>query len=105
MFNRARYIHYIIPQYGFGHRKFNGFSVLLSPYSDTFVSAQLVMCSKVDHFSRATARTLLTTRASDLIAIKYLPEYLNTLENKVWGFPDESKQASNKWAWVWKYFI
>lgn len=106
MFNRARFIHHQTP----GDR-FNGFSVLMSPApsdrpSEVYVA--VTYCSKEDQFCKATARDVLQHDFEhQLIPIVLLPHFLAECEARSWGYKlgRDARYHSNRWAWVYKYFL
>lgn len=102
MFSRSRYIHHQIPD----GTKYRGFSVLLEPALDNgSVHVSVTFCSKSDQFCKKTARQILANRASFYVPVANLPKVLYAYEVKCGGPVDTTKHASNKWTWVWKYFL
>lgn len=107
MFTRSRYIHFHARRAS----KHNGFSVELEPAGDpdsptTLVDVRYTICNKKDQFSRKQARLELDQKEFQSIKILKLPEFLAKLELSMWGSPfTPSREYSNRWAWVWKYFL
>lgn len=102
MFFMPRYIH---RQFTYPGRKYRGFSVYLMPsdYPDV-VNIQITFCSIKDQFSKARARAVLANKPILTLPVKHLPSTLAALEFKVAEMPLPA-YASNRWAWVWKYFL
>jgi hypothetical protein len=108
MFFKSRFIHF---QSTLPGDKYHGFSVRLSPsYDPSLVDFQYTLCSKKDQFSRSKARDVLYNKEVLSIPVKSLPATLAALEYKTYGVQhiyanDCSWAMSNRWTWVWKYFL
>lgn len=109
-----RYIHVQLPHtytadgklapYG----KFRGYSVNFFPLVDTpdMVGYQVAMCSKVDHFCKATARAVCLAAPVKECRVVDFPRVLAEIEHKSMGYNWHPSRADcNEKAWVWKYFL
>ena len=119
MFTSSRYIHHPMHAADLHHIKHNGFSVQLRPagyefinglhYMDdepTDVDVRYTICNKKDQFSKKQARIELESKPYEKVEIHKLPEFLAKLELSMWRVSlPTSREYSNRWAWVWKYFI
>ena len=105
MFFKPRYIHFQPTNNQW--RKYNGFSVFLAPsdYPDT-VDFKYTLCSRHDQFNKKKARAFLETQPFLTCTVRNLPATLTALELKVEGIGRSfDSHMSNKWTWVWKYFL
>lgn len=103
MFSRSRYIHQQVRG-----DKFHGFSVLLEPAQDPdSVNIRVTFCSHNDQFCKRTARETLAKRASFPVPVANLPRVLYGFQAKCdpHYYPSVSREGSNRWSWIWKYFL